>query len=299
VNGALARESVTRRRAVGWGLVGLGLVTIVAMEANGAAWSEHRGAQARSLPDGVVVVAAVGAGLLGVVLVVLLLATARAVETPEQRRRRWTTAIAFLAVIAFVSIVVMLVHPSHPANRGNSAPTKIGPSAAGSGNGDRRSDPTWWPLVIVGLGTVVAFATAIAARPRVGPTTETDTDVDDANLAMLDASLDDLRREPDPRRAVTAAYARTERGLAARGFARKPSETPTEYLQRALARRDQTPADQQFGVELLGELTELAERSRFSALAIDETMRSSAIGALEKLRRQLRREARADVGPVG
>ena len=38
--------------------------------------------------------------------------------------------------------------------------------------------------------------------------------------AAVDESLDDLRAEPDPRRAVIAAYARLERVLAAHGLPR-------------------------------------------------------------------------------
>ena len=51
----------------------------------------------------------------------------------------------------------------------------------------------------------------------------------------VDESLDDLRAEPDPRRAVIAAYARLERVLAAHGLPRKPAEAPLEYLGRMLA----------------------------------------------------------------
>ena len=53
--------------------------------------------------------------------------------------------------------------------------------------------------------------------------------------AAVDESLDDLRAEPDPRRAVIAAYARLERVLAAHGLPRKPAEAPLEYLGRMLA----------------------------------------------------------------
>jgi hypothetical protein len=47
-------------------------------------------------------------------------------------------------------------------------------------------------------------------------------------------TLDDLRSEPDPRKAVIGAYAKMERTLAARGFPRDESEAPLEYLGRIL-----------------------------------------------------------------
>jgi hypothetical protein len=268
------------------------------MEANGAAWSTHRGAEAHALPHGVIVAAGVCAGLLAGVLFIVTLAGARAAETPEQRRRRWTTAITFLAIIALISIVRVLVHPSHrTAIQGSSSPAAAGQPAPNSAGRSTHTNDTWWPLIIVGLGTAAALTAAVARRPNRRPTT--DADIDDETIAVLDASLDDLRGEPDPRRAVIAAYARTERGLAARGFARQPSETPTEYLQRALTGGKDTSDVRLFGVAPLGELTALAERARFSALAVDETMRTRAIAALEALRRELRQPGHADLGRVG
>ena len=62
---------------------------------------------------------------------------------------------------------------------------------------------------------------------------------DDAAFAeqladVLDETLDDLRAEPDPRRAVIAAYARLERSFAAAGLPRRAEETAVEYVPRAL-----------------------------------------------------------------
>ena len=293
----LDREPLGHRHAIGWGLVALGLVTVVAMEANGAVWSEHRGTGVHSLPHAVVVAGVVGAGIFALTLVVFLLVGARVSETPEQRRKRWTTALAFLAIIALLSIVRVLFHPAHPITRRGAVATTSGRVEAGSGSTKPHTSDTWWPLVIVGLGTAAALMTAVVRRPGARPVT--DVASDDATIAMLDASLDDLRTEPDPRRAVVAAYARMERGLAARGFARQPWETPTEYLQRALSGGKSAAAFPAGGLEPLSELTALAERARFSTLAVDETMRSRAITALESLRRTLRREDDVPLGRIG
>ena len=59
---------------------------------------------------------------------------------------------------------------------------------------------------------------------------------------VLDETLDDLRAETDPRRAVIAAYARMERALAAYGLPRRPSEAPDEYLQRIFADLEVEPS---------------------------------------------------------
>ena len=59
-------------------------------------------------------------------------------------------------------------------------------------------------------------------------------DEPDELLAAVDLSLEDIENDPDPRRAVIRAYARMERALGSYGLARRPSETPLEYLARAL-----------------------------------------------------------------
>ena len=51
--------------------------------------------------------------------------------------------------------------------------------------------------------------------------------------AIIDDTLEDLRSETDPRRAVVAAYARMERVLAVHGLPRDRAEAPAEYLERA------------------------------------------------------------------
>jgi hypothetical protein len=293
VTGGPTREPGARRHAAGWGFVALGLVAVVAMEANGAAWSTRRGASVHAVPHSVVVAGVASATVVALAAFCFAIATSRGSETPEQRRRRWAGAVAFFLVLALLAIGRIVFHPAHPAAQ--HVPLQKGPTlprAAVSGTGSRAAGhgETWWPLVVVGVGTSAALLTAMVRRPVGRHGVSEGSGIDPATLAMLDASLDDLRREADPRRAVTAAYARTERGLAARGFARRPSETPTEYLQRALA-GDGTESLARHDVAAgpLGELTALAERARFSAQPVDEAMRARAIDALETLRRELGR----------
>jgi hypothetical protein len=107
--------------------------------------------------------------------------------------------------------------------------------------------------------------------------------------AALEETLDDLRAEPDPRRAVIAAYARLERALAANGLPRSPAETQEEYLVRLLRSLDVSERAAQ-------RLTDLFERARFSQHAVDVGMKEDAIEALEQLRDELRRARAAGVG---
>jgi hypothetical protein len=300
-----AHDPLVRRHAVAWGLVALGLVTIVAMAAHRPAWSNDRGGQVRSLPHIVTFAAFVGACIVAAALFLLSLAHAGARQSAEQRRRRWTTAIGFLVLLVVISIVRGFVHPSDHAGRAGSRPVPVaGGQASGSGGKNSSNAATWWPLVIVGLGSAAALVAATTRR-RAKPVPA--SEIDHATVALLDASLDDLRREPDTRRAVIAAYARMEGGLAALGFPRDPSETPSEYLERAVRVGSEGPlAAHPVAVQALGELTALAERARFSTLPIDETMRARAIDALEHLRDELRTRAAAaspdkpaDLGRVG
>jgi hypothetical protein len=94
------------------------------------------------------------------------------------------------------------------------------------------------------------------------------------------ASIDELRSEPDARKAVIAAYANMERVLAANGLPRRRAEVPFEYLARMLrqleVRKDAVRA-----------LTELFEYAKFSPHEIDTAMKEEAIAAFAALRDDL------------
>ena len=98
--------------------------------------------------------------------------------------------------------------------------------------------------------------------------------------AAMDESLDDLRAEPDPRKAVIAAYARLERVLAAHRLPRRPAEAPLEYLARMLDDLSVSP-------EAARRLTDLFERAKFSQHAVAAEMKEEAISALETVRDDL------------
>jgi hypothetical protein len=98
---------------------------------------------------------------------------------------------------------------------------------------------------------------------------------------VLDDTLDDLRAEPDPRRAVIAAYARMERALAWFGLPRNAFEAPLEYLRRVLI-------ELQAGAESVHRLTGLFERAKFSTHTIGPSLKDEAIEALVTVRDELR-----------
>jgi len=106
----------------------------------------------------------------------------------------------------------------------------------------------------------------------------------DAVSRALDDSIDDLRHDPNIRRAIVAAYARMETALAHAGVARAPAETPYEYLERSLVELDA-------GSNAARRLTDLFQRAKFSNHELAKSMRDEAIDALVAVRDDLRRPA--------
>jgi hypothetical protein len=144
-----------------------------------------------------------------------------------------------------------------------------------------------WPLA---AGLALAGAAAVggilllrlrrAAETELDPLTKRERAA--AELAMVvEGTLDDLRREADPRRAVIAAYAQMERVLERHGLPRDRAEAPFEYLGRMLAELRVRP-------DAALALTELFERARFSEHEIDAAMKDEAIDALVSVRDDLR-----------
>jgi hypothetical protein len=104
---------------------------------------------------------------------------------------------------------------------------------------------------------------------------------EEAISLALDESLDDLRGDPDLRRAIIAAYARMERALARAGLPRHPAEAPFEYVERALQDLDTS-------AESVRRLTALFEWAKFSQHEPEPEMRDEAVDALVAVRDELR-----------
>jgi membrane protein implicated in regulation of membrane protease activity len=143
------------------------------------------------------------------------------------------------------------------------------------------ADTASWLLAAAGALVIVALVASVAVpavrrlRAARAP--------DEAGLGaravarVLDESIDDLWAESDPRRAVIAAYARMERGLAARGQGRRPFEAPLEYVGRVLSELGA-------GRESVQRLTMLFERAKFSRHPIAPEAKAEAIDCLVSIR---------------
>lgn len=160
------------------------------------------------------------------------------------------------------------------------------PGVAGLEDGQIRDPEFAWIPVLVVLGLVGAAVAAFLFSQRRRPgLPEADRLVAEQLAAAVDESLDDLRSEPDPRRAVVAAYARLERALAASGMPRRSSETAEELLPRILAGLD-------VDARPVRRLTDLFELAKFSQHDVSPAMKDQAIDALVQIRDELREAAR-------
>lgn len=139
--------------------------------------------------------------------------------------------------------------------------------------------PTVIGIVLLGAGAVLLV---VAYRGRLGRGGEPLRDLEAAAALgeAVEASLDDLRSEPDPRRAVIAAYRRMEATLADAGLPRRPWEAPREYSGRAHNYLELSAGP-------LQTLTALFERARFGIGDVGEPLREQAIVALGTLREEL------------
>jgi hypothetical protein len=138
----------------------------------------------------------------------------------------------------------------------------------------------WLPMFVVGSLVVGIGGAMVLMSVRRQRELLAATPIRETLEEVLTETLDDLRREPDPRKAVIAAYSNMERTLAARGVPRHESEAPDEYLARIL--------------EVVGasghsvrRLTRLFARARYSPHEIDLQMKEDAIDALTGLRAEL------------
>jgi hypothetical protein len=147
--------------------------------------------------------------------------------------------------------------------------------------------------MVVGLILVAGMAYVVAERREQRGRRSGDV-LAEQLAAVLDVTLDDLRAERDPRKAIIAAYARLERVLAANGVPRRAPETSDEYLPRVLH-------DLELDREAVQRLTALFTRAKFSQHDVDTAMKEDAIDALERIRDELRERASAPAPtePVG
>lgn len=161
---------------------------------------------------------------------------------------------------------------------GSAASHHTGSSATGGGF----ALPPWLPWTLVAIaGIALAAGVAVLWRRRWRPAVEAPEAR--ATHAAVEAAIDALDTEADPRRAVIAAYSAMQRSLGERGIVRSPAEAPREYLKRALTVSHGTEREART-------LTDLFEEARYSLHPIPERFRELALSALRSLQRRLQAE---------
>ena len=203
------------------------------------------------------------------------------------RRGRWHLVSTLAALAVAVLVAVALLHTSflkrfQKAAQQHVAKPQSSPSSTPFAtprnvrNPNLRWDEIGIFIVLVAGTAVVLFAsrrTKRAPRPwRIGRNRE-------VSLA-IDESIDDLRNDPDLRRAIVAAYARMELALGRAGLPRHPAEAPFEYVERALTSLDTSSSS-------VHRLTALFESAKFSKHEPEPGMRDEAIDALIAVRDEL------------
>jgi hypothetical protein len=141
----------------------------------------------------------------------------------------------------------------------------------------------WWEVLIAVVLAGAAFIAILRVfrTPTSAPRLQPDSPQQARALATaIRAGLRDARLEPDPRRAVIAAYATMEQILAAQGFPRRAVEAPLEYMARLFAELD-------ISGEAIRTLTDLFELARFSDHAISPAAKEQAISALVVIEQEL------------
>ena len=233
-----------------------------------------------------VVIFVIAAGL----AIVLLLATGKSTRQPIARPRG-----SRLAAVFFVGVLGLLFWAL--ASKGFERRfqqlearlhlTRPNGQTAGPIKGHRAGHGAQlqWDEVAVVLALLAALGVAAFVSGRRRPAPRPWQFASQAAVsAALDESLDDLRSEPDLRKAIIAAYARMERALALAGLPRRPAEAPLEYVERTLGELETSSG-------AIRRLTDLFEWAKFSPHEPEPSMRNEAIEALVAVRDELRAPA--------
>jgi hypothetical protein len=213
--------------------------------------------------------------------------------TPHRRRSRLLSTLVSMLIIGGAVLLFLHSDLGKRLRDLNARANPTQPTSSGRRGSkaslDARNAHVRWDEIAVVLVLVAGCAVLLYAGKGAKRTPRSwGLRSKDAISLALDESLDDLRNEPDLRRAIIAAYARMEQALALAGIPRRPAEAPFEYVERALRELDTSAASAR-------RLTDLFEWAKFSQHEPEPDMRDEAVDALVAVRDELRRPVEAAV----
>jgi hypothetical protein len=280
---ALDRASGTKALVVAFALGLALLLALVALASSGELGSSGgRGDGGGALPSGAfsyVYALFLALGILALPFFVFLYAR----ETPYSAARRRRARFAPFVLLAILTFILFVA--SRWPEGFTTALERLrifDPDDQTAGRAGPPS-PERTPIAIVWGGVFGVLALVVAwqlLRPRRGILRRVPSLAESLSDALAE-TLDDLRAEPDPRRAIILAYARMESTLTRCGVAREESEAPLEYLARVLLSLEVRPRP-------VERLTDLFEQAKFSDHPMDAAMKEDALEALEEVRDDLR-----------
>jgi hypothetical protein len=283
---------VTRARLAALVLAVAALVVVVGIASNGRPLTGGRGSgPTPTFFDYVATTLVLTALVVAAVFVVALFSERTGGGPP--RRGRWHLLSSFVALAGAILISFLLIHSGfikrlqqleqnlNKNQPSQSQDTRQRPPPKNVRNPHLRWDEIGVFLALL-LGTAaIVYATRRTTRPGAR---RLSLGREQRVAEALDESIDDLRTDPDLRRAIIAAYARMERALARAGLPRHPAEAPFEYLERALRTLDTS-------AHAVEQLTALFEWAKFSQHEPRPEMRDEAIDALVAVRDELAQPA--------
>ena len=286
-------------RAVRAGTVALGLtglLLVVALAARGGHPGSGGHVTTRSVPaslqDSLVTLLAI-AYVVTILAVTVLFFRLHPIQVPPESRwlRNFVMVMALMLLATSLGYWVVTHTHFHRHDSGQRQPVVGAPQGPGGTGGVTpaavRSAKFEWPLA-AGLGGLVLLGgvAVLVLRRREAHPPDAEETVKPALVRAVELTIEDLRREPDPRRAVVGAYASMERALDAHGLPRRPADAPLEYLARILRELEVRES-------AVGTLTRLFEYAKFSRHEIGTEMKDEAIAALVTVRADLVAEERA------
>lgn len=287
-----------------WRLVTLGLVVtlLIGLVALASRSSSGPGGEGQANAGPVIAIlhtveiVALAVELLALLLLVVILRLAGSrredgEEEPYQEPRRLHWAVKLLIILLPLLQVAAIMYALQriAGQQPETLPAPFAPSPPASGGFLEQVGANlglaWWEILISVVLAAAAFIALVRLfrAPTSSPPRHEPEPPRQARLlaSAVAAGLRDARQEPDPRRAVIAAYATMEGMLAAQGLPRRAVEAPLEYLTRLFA-------ELELNGEAMRTLTDLFELARFSQHEISPAVKERAIAALTVIERDLR-----------